>query len=456
MGRWPSWEQKQATFRRLNYEPHAAQVPIHQSGARVIVVAGGERAGKSRFAGMEVAARIPWCDRVAYAAQEYDKARPEWKYTVDALDALGAMVASHTPRVGAWFGHTRTGCELLTVSLERGTDQLTGTGQAYDIVVLGEWGFMPYNAFLAARGRVSETRGVVLAVGTLQDSIGWQADLWRLGQGPNSLGVQSYSLPSWANKEMFPGGKGDPEILAWREALSDEAEAARRIDAMVLPSTARMFPEFDHITHMQEWAEFDPEADVYLAVDAGYYPSRYVILAAQFRKDGYGREICVIVDEVWEHNLFHEQAVAIARARPWAVNVKQAIGGHETRQHQAAQSTAEVWAELWPGLYFETFDAGRILPGAARVRWLMRHETTEPRLFLSPRCAGTAWEFGHYRRRTDRQGNVIAEEPEDRHNDAMDALRNLIVWRYGYLDEQKPEPDMFGWARTTDWSNPYG
>jgi hypothetical protein len=452
--RWPNWQQKQATFQRVNYAPHSAQVPIHQSDARVIVVAGAERAGKSLFAGNEVTARTPWCERIGFAAQDYFKARPEWKYTVEALESLGAMANTSAPRQGQWFGQTRTGCELKTISLERGVDQLTGTGESFDIVVLCEWGLMNYNAFLAARGRVAEPRGMVLAIGTLLDTIGWQADLYRLGQGPNALGVESFSLPAWANLALFPGGKEDPEIIAWRGALADTAEAARRIDALVLPSPARMFPEFSNIIHVVPWAEFDPEDSVYLAVDAGYYPSRYALLAVQFRKDNLGREIGVIIDEVWEHNLFHENAVAIARARPWAVNVVQAIGGHETKQHPAAKSTAELWAELWPGLYFETFDAGRILEGAARIRWLMRYDQTPPRLYLSPRCTGTAWEFGHYKRRTDRQGNVLSEDPQDKNNDALDALRNLVVWRYGVLDEvEEVERD---WQQTNDWGNPYG
>jgi hypothetical protein len=456
MGRWPSWEQKQATFRLIGHDPHEKQEPIHKADARVIVVAGGERAGKSRFAGMEVVSRIPWSNRVGFVGQSFDKARPEMAYTMEALTELGALESRSTPKIGQWIATTATGCELKTVSLERGTDQLTGTGEAYDIVVLCEWGLMPYNAFLAARGRVSETRGVVLAIGTLQDSVGWQADLWRMGQGPNELGVASFSLPSWSNSRLFPGGREDPEIQSWISSLGDDNEVARRIDAMVLPSAARMFPQFSEITNVKEWAEFNPTQDVYLAVDAGYYPSRYAVLAVQLRKDRYGREIVCVVDEIWEHNKVHEDIVKMTQARPWARHVVRIIGGHETKQHQAAASTQEVWTQLWPGAPFEVFDAGRVLDGASRVRWLLRQEHGwDPRLFLSPKCEGTAWEFTHYKRRTDRQGNVISEDPEDRNNDAMDALRNLVVWRYGYVaEEEKPKDERV--KRKSQWGNPYG
>lgn len=454
--RWPTWRQKQATFRRLGYKPHEKQLPIHKSKARTIVVAGGERAGKSHFAGMEVTARVLWCDRIAFVAQTYEKTRPEMYYTINALKTLGALEAERTPTIGPWHATTLTGCELETISLERGVNQLTGTGKAYDIVVLCEWGLMAYNAFLAARGRVAETRGLVLAIGTLEDSVGWQADLWRLAQGPNELDAESFSLPSWANRALFPGGKEDPEIVAWRKALADENEIARRIDAQVVPSPARMYPQFSELTNVQWWAEFDRQGDVYLTVDAGYYPSRYAVLAVQFRKDEHGREVLCVVDEIWEHNKVHEDIVEMVLKRPWAKNVVRAIGGHETKQHQAAASTAEVWSRLWPGLHFETFDAGRVLDGAARVRWLLRDDNgLGPRLFISPRCEGTAWEFGHYQRKTDRQGNVISEEPEDKNNDAMDALRNLVVWRCGYVDLSKANRELRV-LRTTAWGNPYG
>lgn len=453
MGRWPTLRQKAVTFARLGYAPTEMQARIHESQARVIQVVGGERAGKSFTVSMEAVARVPWCRRIGLVADEYDEARKEFTYMAEALTSLGAMGHSSTPRRGQWYGQSLTGCEFMTISVNSGVDELTGTGEPFDLILLCEAGLIGYNAFLAARGRVAETRGAVLMSGTLWDNVGWYADLYRMGQAENPLGAESFSLPSWSNQALFPEGRDDPEIVAWRETLSEE-EAARRIDAEVRPSPARMFPQFSVVEHVQPWARFDPDGDVYLFVDAGYYPSRYAVLAVQFRHDSHGREILCVVDEIWEHQKVHEEIVAMARARPWASNVVQAVGGHETRQHQAAASTAEAWSALWPGLYFETFDAGRILDGAARVRWLLRPGELGPRLFVAPECEGTAWEFGNYRRKTDRKGNVISEQPEDRHNDAMDALRVGVVWRYGLVDPVE-EPRVKRHRRSS-FENPYG
>lgn len=458
MGRWPTWKQKALLFEAAGYAPTEIQIPAHQSTARVIQVVGAERAGKSRWTGMEIFARLPWSDRVAIVADEYDEARAEWQYVADALAAVGGLERTSTPRYGQWWGRARTGCEFMTISVHTGIDELTGTGKPFDVVALVEAGLIGYNTFLAARGRVTETRGVILMSGTLWDNVGWYADLYRSFQGANKFDGASFSLPAWGNRAIFPGGKADPEILAWRATL-DAEEAARRIDAQVLPSPARIYPDFSHVLHVQPWVSFDPQGDVVLFVDAGYYPSRYAVLAAQFRQDEHGREVLCIVDEIWEHHRFHEEIVKMARAKPWANNVVQAVGGHETKQHQAQESTAEVWEAAWPGLYFETFNAGRVLEGVRRVRWLLSPPGDHgPRLFLSSKCSGTAWEFGHYKRKTNRKGEVISEDPEDRpsqqgHADAMDALRNGVVWRYGLVPEA---PAGEGRESNNSWENPYG
>ncbi len=434
MSRWPSWKQKRALWRRVGYAPHELQTPIHKSGARIIAVSGGERAGKSQFTGMELFACVPWCERIVIASDEYDEGRKEFSYLTDALVKIGALGHTSTPRRGAWYAYSLTGCEIRTLSLHDGVNELTATGEPYDIVALVEWGYIGWNAFLAARGRVAETRGRVLMSGTLQDSVGWQADMWHMGQRVNEWDVASFALPSYANRALFPGGLEDPEIASWRQTLSRE-EAARRIDGELISNPARVYPQFSHVAHVQPWAVFDGNDDVTLLVDAGYHPSRYAVLAAQFRKDGHGREMMVIVDELWEHNRIHEEIVEMCKQRPWADNVARAIGGHETRQHQAARSTAEVWSALWPGLAFETFDAGSVLEGVRRVQWLLEPpDGRGPRLAFGPGCEGLAWEFQHYKRPTDRVGTVTSEQPLDAYNDALDALRVGVMWRFGLVD----------------------
>jgi len=411
----------------------------------VILVAGAERSGKSRWTGCEILARLPWCSRVAIAAQEYDESRAEMGYVIDGLQALGGLERKSTPQTGKWRAVARGGIEVETVSLHEGPEELTRRGRAFDVVALVEAGGIRYDAFLAARARVSETRGVVLMSGTLRDNVGWYANLYTSFEGPNVFEGERFSFPAWVNESVFPGGEQDAEIERLRKILPVD-EFARRVAAMVLPSPARVYPEFSFPVHVDEVA-FDPGSPVELAVDAGYYPSHYAVLALQVATVD-GMEVVRQIDEIWEHHLTHYDIVQLCRGREWWGKVKRAVGGHESRQHQAAESTQEVWETLVgqeegdpEGFRFEVFDAGRVLDGVVRVKtFLTDPATRRARLLVDVGCTGTQSEFGDYKRKLDTKGNVISEEPKDADNDAMDCWRNWLVERYGLVKRVRREP----------------
>lgn len=408
-------------------------------------MAGAERSGKSRWTGNEVLARLPWCSRVAVAAGEYDESWAEMGYIVEGLQRLGGLQRKSTPQTGKWRAVARGGIEIETISLHEGPEELTRRGEACDIVALVEAGGIRYDAFLAARSRVSETRGVVLMSGTLRDNVGWYANLYMAFEGANVFEGERFSFPAWVNRSVFPGGEQDAEIQRLRKILPTD-EFARRVAAKVLPSPARVYPEFSFPVHVAEVA-FDPEADVELAVDAGYYPSHYAVLALQVARVE-GMEVVRVIDEVWEHHLTHYDIIEMCRGRGWWGKVKRAVGGHESRQHQAAESTQEVWETLVgqkegdPERFrFEVFDAGRILDGVVRVKTFLKDPATgRARLQVDVGSVGTQGEFGAYKRKMDTKGNVISEEPKDADNDAMDALRNWLVERYGWVERRRREP----------------
>jgi len=444
MARWPNFKQKQLIFSKIGYEPHSAQLPVHQSRARVLLIAGGERAGKSKVAAAEAIARTPWCTkgpRVALTGQEYDHTRAEAEYLIADLDRLGLLAGTpSTPRQGKWEWRTVHGTQFETVSLARaGVRELTGRGLAYDLILVCEAGLTSYDVFLGALGRVSETRGTVIISGTLWDSAGWLPDLYQVFAGPNVWGGEVFALPTWANTAIFPGGEDDPEIIRLRNTLPND-EYARRVAAKLVPSPARIYPEFSYPVHVKE-VEYDPEQPVYLAVDPGYH-ARYAVLALQLAQDEDGMEIVCQIDELWEQGCTHHDIIAMCREREWWPNVVEAVGGHETRQHHSAESTAEVWRNLVsqegdPEQFkFVTFNAGRIMDGVIRVKtFLVDPGTKRPRYFCTPRCTGTQTEFSKYSRRTNSRGEVTSEEPKDADNDAMDAIRNWLVHRYGLVEK---------------------
>lgn len=407
-------------------------------------MAGAERGGKSAWTGREVLARLPWCRQVAIAAQEYDEGRAEMTYIINGLQVLGGLERKSTPQAGKWRAMAKGGIEVETISLHEGPEELTRTGKPFDVVALVEAGGIRYDAFLAARARVAEMRGVVLLSGTLRDNVGWYAGLYLSFEGPNVFDGERYSFPAWLNKSIFPGGREDPEIKRLERILPKD-EFARRVAAEVLPSPARVYPEFSFPVHVKE-VSFDPGAEVGLAVDAGYYPSHYAVLALQVAVVD-GMEVVRQVDEVWEHHLTHYEIISLCRQRAWWENVTRAVGGHETRQHQAAESTQEVWEALVgqeagdPERFrFEVFDAGRILDGVVRVKTFLKDPATDrARIEIDAGCVGTLEEFGKYSRKVDSRGNVVSEDPEDRNNDAMDCWRNWLVERYGLVERERRE-----------------
>jgi phage terminase large subunit-like protein len=92
-------------FTQVGYQPHAAQWPVHQSDAQVLLIAGGERSGKSRSGAAEVLARSPWCyraNRVALVAREYDETKAECEYLLADFEKLKWLSGQSLPRQGKW------------------------------------------------------------------------------------------------------------------------------------------------------------------------------------------------------------------------------------------------------------------------------------------------------------------------------------------------------------------
>jgi hypothetical protein len=91
-----------------------------------------------------------------------------------------------------------------------------------------------------------------------------------------------------------------------------------------------------------------------------------------------------------------------------------------------------------------------ILDGVARVADLLFKRRVEEldergnvksfreyaKLYVHPKCTNTIREFGLYRRKRDASGS-FHEQPEDKHNHAMDALRYFAVMRFGRLSHGK-------------------
>lgn len=427
------YEAKRVIFKVLGYDPHEGQQAAHKSDARVVLVAGAERGGKSRWASAEATCELLYPDRrVAICGQDYDETRAEFTYVMEDLEKLDAIPThgASTPKQGKWEVKSKTGSHLEAVSLRDGAGELTGRGKPYHYVILAEAGRIRdlMGAFLAAVGRTAETRGRVGMAGTLWDDWGEYADLYRAFEGPNAYGGERFQFPAWYNYHIYPGGRDDPEIKRL-EGILTPSEFARRVAAKLIASPARIYPEFrpEHI-RIIDW---DGEAPVDVSIDPGYFPSKYAVVALQPTIDEKGRECIHVIDEIWVNHCTHHAVIEMAKDKPWWPNVHRIFGGHETKQHPSAKSTEEVWREL-TGKPFEIVPKERKWSKINRVKTFLSDPYDKSiRLYIDVKCKGLAEEFRSYKRKTDRFGKVRSDEPEDANDHALDALGNYLLHVFG-------------------------
>lgn len=422
--------QKQNSFRLMGYTPNGAQVPIHARTSTVLQIVGAEGAGKSRVTAAEITACVPWSRLIYLIGQTYENAHIEFNYLIENLLALGALDLARVsqPRQGAWQLVTKTGCRIVTLSVERGASSIIAKGEQPDIFALLEAGIMnSFSVMLASVRRATRAKGRVILSGTLKDNFGWYASLVdELAPLKNAWRGLTYSLPAWTNTLIYPGGREDPEIKRLEAILPDD-EFQRTIAAKRVPSRALIFPEFSYITNVRN-CPFDPSLPVHIWIDPGYFPSAYAVIPVQF----HGPEVWQF-DEIYLNHHYHSQVIKIAKAKSWWPNVARIAMDIASKQHHSDESGEEIWANE-TGFKIHTNPIG-IMAGISRHRSFL---SPIPRLFHDTKCKQTLNEYKLYKRRTDRDGNPTSDEPINANNHAMKAIAYGLVDRFGFVDNPRP------------------
>lgn len=364
----------------------------------------------------------------------YENALPEWDYLRDYFRLLehvtGSSIVTRERRPAG--GQQRCVLELkigdvrkqiLTVSAHaKGGMALSAKGEAPDMVLLVEMESLPYDVYLAARGRVAEKRGRIIISGTFPDDVGWAAELWQRWKGDNEEAGQSFSLATWSNKRVFPDGLDDPEIKAIKATVTN-AEFMRRYGAIPQKPATLVFPEFSFEKHVREFAEYDPGLPVEFWIDPGYGESSYAVLAVQVA----GKTVFVF-DEIHVQGHTGEEVIALAKKKwEWFDRVRGGVGDFAVRQHHAAKSQLEVWQGK-AGIYLRNqqipLEAGRL-----RLQSFLLPDplTKLPRIFFNPRCKKTAAEFGRYVWRRTPEERLGNEQPIDRYCDCFDEATEILT-----------------------------
>ena len=443
----PDYRRKLKVWGRVGYEPTEEQGAIHRCRARHMLIAGGERAGKSYCVAKEVLARVPYCELVWLVGPDYEQARPEFEYLLEDLVTLGAIRDLRNdvsrPRTGAWWMRLKSGQEIHTRT-SAVVERLAG--RAPDGLVMCEAAQQSYLTYLKALGRLSQSRGWLIMVGTFEGSLGWYPDLWRRWQGDNAEGGRSFSLPTWSNRHRFPGGREDEEIKLLERTYPPDL-FQERFGAVPCKPYGIVFPEFDFSTHVQR-LEVSDKLPVELAIDPGY-AGAYAVLAIQ-----HAGPYVHVIDEIYERGKVAQEIIAMCKQRDWWKLVPK-VGSGSTggvidvagTQHHGLPSHVEVWAQE-AGVALR-YNPVSIQDGILALKVLLKDPGTgDPRIFFnshlrSDRSAsgaanGVLAEFGLYRYRDWKEGQPERDTPIDANNHALKALGYWAYDRFGPVGGRAP------------------
>jgi len=415
-------ELKEALWAHSGYVPTPEQLAVHADNSRIKQVVGGERAGKSRLTAEELYCWATYDPGLYWiVGPDYDLARPEFEHLVRAL---GVQIKDLSqPKAGSWELKTHLGSHVVT---KTSTDPMSLAGRAPKGIAMVEAAQQTYEAFLRVRGRVAETRGPLILSGTLEGVafVSWYHDLYRRWRADNPDDARSFSIPTWSNTAIFPGGRDDPEIKSL-EATYPRDVFLERFGAEPSMPLSLVFREFSHPEHVQTCV-LDKKEGVQLWIDPGY-AGAYAVLAVQVRD-----EHVYVLDEVYERGQTAHQVIQECRSRPWWKYVKAGVIDIAARQHHGQESQLEIWAHL-TGLRLHSQKVP-IPDGILRLRtFLVDPETGKPRITFDPKCVNTIREFALYRYKDAKEGRPISETPISADNHAISALIYGLVSNFGFV-----------------------
>ena len=422
-------------YEKIGFSPTKLQKDILSSRKRFVLVAGGEQAGKSMVASKYLVARLFENDEPGLfwlVAADYERTRAEFEYLVEDFGSMG-LLKEASKRVDPGRIILADGTRIETKSAK---DPRTLAMRAPNGIIGCEASQLDLETFHRLRGRCAPKRGWLFLSGTFEGSLGWYPQMFQAWQSSSSSDEVSFSLPSYSNEHLYPGGREDPEILALEKVSSDDF-FLERIEGIPSPPQGMVFTEIRPDIHIQN-VEYEPDVPVHLWIDPGYAEA-YAVEVIQVVND----QIRVI-DEIYERDLITDEIIEIAQSKIWWKDAQFGVIDVAGFQHQAMAAPAEVWMEK-TGIYFDSQKI-RINDGTERLKAFLKTdpvEQREPRIVFNPKCEGILSEFGikpnpfdgqtrAYRWKMDRDGTIIGETPDDRHNHGVKAVIYGLINRYGY------------------------
>lgn len=433
-------EQRSLVFGKIGYAPTKAQQLVHDCPSRIRLVAGGERSGKSFLGANDLTARLPEGTLYWLVAADYERTRPEFNYCLENAEKLGFKIEATKNVDPGRIDLPEIGVKIYTKSAK---DPRKLASEAPDGIIGCEASQLTYEDFLRLRGRLTEKRGWMLLEGTFESSLGWYPEMYNRGLSPNPDDIASFSLPTWSNTKLFPGGRNDPEIIAVERIMPADM-FLERLGGVPCPPKGLVFTEFQTSVHTGTGGIFDIDytQPVEIWVDPGYQHN-YAVEVVQQK----GEQL-VIVDEIYETGLMTPDIITLCQQKPWWLCVKSGVIDIHAKAKSGLIPDTQIW--LNQGQIFLQSQYVKVEDGIARMKTSLKVNpiTGHPQLYINSKCKGIISELGGcpdpkdgqtkvYKWKVDRDGNIIGTVPEDKNNDACKAVAYGLVNKLGYVPSAK-------------------
>ena len=386
-------------FNLVGYVPTEAQYEIHKDQTRNKLIAGGERAGKSKVNSKELLSH--WAYDIGgtkgkdalywLLANDYEACRGEWEHIVEDFQKLEVLAERPSKNLDPGTILLQDGTRIITKSARY--PEKIATVAPHGILIC-EAAQIDYETFLRVIARTAETRGWVSMAGTFEQqkdfSGDWYKKLFQLGQSDNNMELKSFSLPTWSNIFVFPGGREDPELLS-QEAKMPTDKFLERFGGVPCPPSRRVVPEFANKIHVKG-CPFNRDLPVVIAIDPGYWGASVVTAIQDYGDHARG------IDEIYLTGVMLKDIIEIVQKRPWYDSINDSIIDIAGRaKHDGREPTVEMW---------ESETHGKITPRANRLRneedgidllrtHLKPHPITgHPGIYIDPKCRGFIAECG--------------------------------------------------------------
>lgn len=328
-------------WKAAGYAPSPDQKVFHDAPNRFKQVAGGVGAGKSYSSAREVDAYTVIENGLGWIiGPDYEQCKPEFDYLLDTYIDMGIVDEGSISRPG------RGGAKFVTDwgfkwETKSAGDPVSIASRRPDVILLAEAAQQPHEMYFKALERATEKNAPVIFSGTFESSLGWYADLWAKWQGSNPEGGRSFSIPTWSNYKVYPGGRDDPKIRTIEATMPPELFQERYGGIPCKPS-GLVFKEFDRKIHLKPLAElYNPDLPIELWIDPATHT--YPCLFVQMWPGGRVH----VLDEIYCKNEIAQQVIPkVVDHRFWKASCHSGVMDIAGSYRQGAnKSQVEVWAD---------------------------------------------------------------------------------------------------------------